>query len=141
MDSPCLNWTKHLTQDGYGRQKVAGKMYLAHRIAYCAANHVRIEDIAGMLVRHKCDNPRCVNPRHLELGTQQDNMRDREQRGRTARGASVSTSKLSEEDVRNIRALYTPRSKDYGATALASRYGVNRRSIYSIISGKAWTHL
>ena len=76
---------------------------LAHRASYIA--HIGpIPD--NMVVRHKCDVRCCVNPNHLELGTSQDNVNDRNERGRTARGHRVSRTRLSDDDVRFIRQSY-----------------------------------
>jgi len=90
---------------------------------------------AGMFVLHECDNPKCCNPMHLFLGTQADNMRDKCLKGRQAKGASHGRSKLTEQDVIDIRA-----SNDKQVT-LAERYGVSQQLISFIQNYKIWTHL
>jgi hypothetical protein len=79
-DSGCWEWTgSRVGHSGHGRVNINQKTHLAHRVAYemCVAD---IPD--GLYVRHKCDNPPCVNPLHLEVGTQGDNMSDMISRGR-----------------------------------------------------------
>lgn len=75
----CWLWFGKIEWDGYGRVKYKGKSYRAHRVAWELVNG-EIED--GLLVLHRCDNPLCCNPSHLFLGTQQDNMTDKKQKGR-----------------------------------------------------------
>lgn len=87
-DGACWVWTACLDPDGYGRFRLAGKKWLAHRIAWTLA-FGRIQD--GLLICHKCDNPRCVNHTHLFLGTVADNVRDRVAKGRSRGRLSVST--------------------------------------------------
>lgn len=91
-------------------------------------------------VRHRCDNPPCCNPAHLELGTQADNNRDMHERGRAVqvRGTEIVQSKLSEEEVREIVEM-----RNSGATlcAIAAQYGVAYTTVQSILLGKSWTHI
>lgn len=82
MTRMCWNWSGS-TAKGYGQIWVGGKVLRAHRVAYEAANGPIPE---GMLVRHKCDNPLCCNPAHMELGTHDDNMRDKAIRDRAWKG-------------------------------------------------------
>lgn len=89
----------------------------------------------GQVVRHRCDNPPCVNPRHLVLGTQTDNMMDAKERDRFPRGAAHHSMKLTEDQVRDILRSIEP------ATDLATRYGVNRDYISMIQRGVRWTHI
>jgi hypothetical protein len=78
----CVIWTGAKTSLGYGIKRVGKRSLYAHRISYCDAHQKTIEEIHGLVVRHRCDNPSCVNPDHLEIGTQADNMRDKASRGR-----------------------------------------------------------
>lgn len=72
-DNNCWEWQKFLTEHGYGRFRINTKKVLAHRASY----EIFIEKIPkGLLVCHKCDNPRCINPEHLWVGTDKDNVRD-----------------------------------------------------------------
>jgi hypothetical protein len=126
---------------GYGRVNVGGVIRLAHRVAYCKHHGLHLEDIEGMVVRHKCDNPPCVNPEHLELGTQAQNLADMSERGRAPRGTRNGHAKLTEQDVLAIRRAYVPHSRTAGGQALADRYGVCNQTIHEILSRKIWTHL
>lgn len=105
----CLVWTGFRNADGYGKVTVRGRQWSAHRLAYTDA----WGDIPpGKVVRHKCDNPSCVNPSHLELGTGADNCRDRDLRGRAA-------TKIGPDEVRSIRRdtrTYREIADDYSIT-------------------------
>lgn len=107
---------------------------LAHRISY-RLNVGPIPD--GMQVLHRCDVGGCVNPTHLFLGTQGDNMRDmvakgRENRSRNVKGESHPLAKLKESQVREIRA------SDEASVVLAKRYGVSRTQITAVRLGRSW---
>lgn len=93
----CKVWSKGKNRQGYGQRWYKGKNVLAHRAAYCDAHGLALEDIKGQLVRHKCDNPPCVNPDHLELGTHKDNARDCIERGRRASGRRSGRKALPKE--------------------------------------------
>jgi hypothetical protein len=77
----CWTWTAGRNADGYGWFKISGGPKVAHRVAWELTNGPIPE---GLIVRHRCDNPPCVNPGHLELGTHKDNRRDCSQRGRAS---------------------------------------------------------
>lgn len=129
--SNCWEWTA-ATVKGYGSFGFDGKTYLAHRISYAIA----YEDPLEMCVCHSCDNPLCVNPEHLWLGTPGDNDRDRDQKGRQARGISINTNVLTEHQAREILASIKIPQK-----VLATKYKVSECSISAIRSGKTWKHL
>jgi len=100
-----------------------------HRIVYELSTG---EDIQGKVVRHKCDNPLCVNPKHLELGSHADNMRDRDSRGRHGR------AKLTSKDVVEIRKLSLTGVKNID---LSKKFGVDPRTISSIVLHKHFKHI
>lgn len=104
----------------------------AHRLSYTLSNGP-IPD--GMVVRHTCDVPICVNPDHLLVGTQKDNCADKMQRLRHAHGEAVWCAILTEEDVRDIRA------SDSTSTELARKYGMSSSGIWSARSGATWGHI
>lgn len=91
------------------------------------------------VVRHKCDNPRCINPEHLEAGTQVDNMRDMRERGRQGDnrsfGAANGRTVLSPDDVLAIRAQYVKGSKEFGLPSLARKFGVGVSQIHRVVKG------
>lgn len=132
----CWLWTGWRGSFGYGQfaRRDAGTLSvrLAHRVSYEMA-YGTIP--AGKNVRHLCDEPACVRPEHLTLGTQRQNMSDMVERGRQAKGERHGAAKLSEEDVRAIRA-----SPSTGAQ-LAKRYGVTEATISHIRVGKHWKHV
>lgn len=131
-ESGCIRFTGHLDGEGYGRIMVARVKYMAHRLSY-SLNNGPIPD--GYVVRHKCDNPSCINPEHLEVGTQADNIADKVSRGRQARGSGAGRAMLTEESVREIR------SSPLKVSELSTLYGVSVVSIRNILRRKTWQHV
>lgn len=114
---------------GHGQVHFRGASTGAHRVAYMLAfGEVPCE----LIVRHKCDNPECCNPRHLETGTTLDNVRDRVLRRRGATGQRNGRSKLTVKDVHEIRVATCT------VTELAKLFGVDRKVIRDIKAGKTW---
>lgn len=140
--SECLEWTGN-RRNGYGRMTVGSRTdgtrrsVSAHRVSY-ELEYGEIPE--GMEVCHKCDNPCCVNPKHLFLGTRQDNIDDRERKGRNhpPRGEKHAKAKLTETDVLAIREKRV-QGKSFGK--LAEEYGVCKRTIQDAVSGKNWFYL
>lgn len=85
----------------------------------------------GMVVRHTCDNVLCVNPEHLLLGTQKENMADMVERGRSLKGEKNAQSKLRDSEVLEIRDLY--QNKYFNQTELGDMYNVSQRHISNIV--------
>lgn len=109
-----------------------GKYRLAHRVAY----ELFIGPIPeGLVVCHRCDIPLCVNPSHLFLGTPMDNQRDKIKKGRQAKGAKSGTPKLTEQDIREIRAASGSQQ------SIADRYGCSQVRVSQIKRGKGWRHV
>jgi len=131
--SGCIIHPNAPTAGGYRRVRVGGRRTAAHRLAYCEAHSLSLDEIDGFVVRHRCDNPGCVNPDHLELGTQADNVRDRDERGRTSRGASHYSAKLTEVDVLAIRSDSCPYSLEN-----QKKYGISDSAIWRIVSRRTW---
>jgi len=132
----CWVWRGGLTQAGYGTISLERKRLLVHRVSYELARGP-ISD--GLHVLHHCDNPPCLNPDHLFLGTQQDNVADRVSKGRTAAGERQHLAKLTEDQVREIRRLW-----QQGGVSMAEmgrRFGVTVTPIWQILSGKTWRHV
>lgn len=93
----------------------------------------------GIQVRHKCDNPPCVNIEHLELGTQLDNSRDMVERGRSLVGERTHTAKLTASEVAEIRQLVA--RGDQTKTAIAKAYGTTRQNVTHIVNAFSWKHV
>jgi hypothetical protein len=91
---------------------------------------------AGMIICHRCDNPPCVRPEHLFLGTQADNQRDRKRKGRSGRGEKNGRAKLTARAVREIRARYA--RGDVSQAALGAEYGVSQPAIGFVVRGEHW---
>lgn len=137
----CLEWRTHLggSKRAYGRvvmgNRKTGRYYrYAHRLVW--------ESIHGPLGRgqcvlHRCDNPCCVNPEHLFVGSQADNMRDMAAKGRggAPRGAEHLSAKMSEAQARYVL------GSDRPPTELAAELGVSYQSIWALRAGKTWKHL
>ena len=94
-------------------------------------------EIDGILL-HSCDNPSCVNPTHLSLGTPAENSRDMVRKGRSLFGERNHKSKLTENDVKSIRAIFE--QGKVTKKAIADEYNVSDTLISLIISGKIWKH-
>lgn len=145
--SNCWDWTAAKDKDGYGNFHHGGAADKSHRLSF----KIHKDSIAkGMFVMHLCDRPSCVNPDHLRLGTSLENNLDMKSKGRTAhgdrhgrrknpectqKGSDHPNSKLTEEQVREIRA-----SKEPGPI-IARRYKLNRNTPNLIRSMKSWRHV
>ena len=132
----CWLWTGTRHPKGYGLYFHHGQ-HRAHRWAWSEVNGPIPE---GLSVCHHCDNPRCVRPDHLFLGTHGDNNRDRAAKGRSAKGEQSGTAKLTEAAVAEIRRLHTPLRKTgpYSTSALARRFGVHPSMIRYIVRKECW---
>ena len=138
-ETQCWEW-QGSKRNGYGRMIVGSrkdqtrKSESAHRVSY-EIYHGEIPN--GMEVCHKCDNPCCINPEHLFVGTRQDNMRDREIKGRNKpqQGEKNGRAKLTQSQIIEIR-----QSRNFGMSygQLANNFGVNKKTIIDIVKGKNW---
>lgn len=115
------------------RENGALKQELMHRMVY---RRFFGDDIDGKVVRHTCDNKWCINPYHLKVGTQADNVQDRVDRNRSARGSDNGRAKLSEAE-----AWYVKTDQSHNISELARMFGVSRRSIKLIRDGINWKHI
>lgn len=138
----CWVWTAGCYPSGYGVFSVNGSPRGAHRVSYELAKGP-VPD--GLYVLHACDNPKCVNPDHLFAGSQKDNIQDMHNKGRyrngAVRGERNPASKLTDDDVRCIRSIYKPYSREFSQRALARRFGVSKKVIELVLSGRAWGHV
>lgn len=130
----CWIWERQLDDNGYGTIRIDGAMTKAHRASWAA---FKGPIPRGTKVLHQCDIRCCVNPDHLFLGTQLDNMQDMISKGRQANfaGEANTNSKLTESQVAEIR------ESPLGYVELGKRYGVGKSMIGNIKTGKNWTHL
>ena len=136
----CWPWVA-AKANGYGRvwlggSPPTGRLYPAHRIAWVLVNSP-IPD--GLCVCHHCDNPACVNPAHLFLGTNEDNMADMVAKGRQVRGELHGRAKLTEAEVRAIRREYAVGDITY--REIGEQYRVSLPLIHNIVHRKRWKHV
>lgn len=134
----CVEFeSKNTQRSGHCLISHKGRMRLVHRVVWELA-HGTIP--AGKVIRHRCDNPPCVNPEHLEIGTVADNNRDRDIRGRhrALRGSKNGYAKLSEWQVIDIRKRLNQGESTY---SLAGEFGVSQSTIWMIKSGQTWQHV
>lgn len=131
----CWVWTAAKNEHGYGVSCRQGRMRKAHR--QCLAFFgVTIPD--GLFVLHECDNPPCVNPAHLRLGTAKDNTQDSKQKRRNNYGERNGMAVLTEAQVREIRTLY-----DAGESqgSIGCKFGVTSRTVSKIVLRQRWLHV
>ena len=133
-DTGCWIWTGTTDGRGYGMVSFRSKDRRAHRVSY---ELFKGPIPVGLHILHRCDTPGCVNPAHLRAGTVKENMADRAARGRRdVRGEQIGTSRLTEEDVRKIKA-----SPDVSQKVLAEMFGVAPTHIWRIRTGRSWAHV
>lgn len=135
-ESGCWEWERR-NPANYGLVWYDGKDNLAHRAMYKRFFGPIPE---GMFVCHSCDNPPCVNPEHLWLGTPLDNVLDKEHKGRgnQAKGESNGYAKLTEENVIEIRRL---REDGLILRVIAEQFGITEAAVSSIARRKTWAHV
>ena len=109
-DDDCWIWTAFRNADGYGKIAFRGRADAAHRVAWTITNG---EIPHGMVIRHKCDNPSCVNINHLEIGTHADNARDRSSRNRSRTKIPISSVEKIRKSTGNCRDI----GGEYGVSA------------------------
>ena len=128
----CWMWEGSVSGNGYGQIGENYKVFSSHRISY----ELHVGPIpAGMFVLHKCDVKTCVNPEHLFLGTQADNVADMKNKGRCNKGEDRPQAKLTEANVIAIRADTRPQRK------IAEEYEVDQALIWKVKHRKAWSHV
>ena len=128
-ESGCWIWTAGLQKSGYAGYHVNGKTITGHRFSYIIHKG---EIPKNLCVMHSCDTPSCVNPKHLSVGTQLDNINDRNNKNRQAKGASHCKSKLTEAQVLDIR------TKRLTGVEFAKMYGVSGPTICDIQKRRIW---
>lgn len=149
----CWYWQGAKDTAGYGSFSVGGINYTSNRFAYFLYHNA---DPKIMHVLHKCDNKTCVNPNHLFLGTNYDNVLDKMAKGRQGRpigalsgasthpekilrGSKIGTSKLIESDIIIIRTKYL--NGNISTYALAKEYNMTQSNMWAIVNKKIWKHI
>ena len=132
----CWEWVASCSSTGYGKLTYKRKTYSAHRFVFSLLG-IEIPD--GMCVLHRCDNRKCVNPKHLFFGTIADNNRDKCKKGRqkTPFGEKNGSSVLAAEQVvviRELEGLVSP-------GRIAEKFGCSRTTVRRILSGECWSHV
>jgi hypothetical protein len=136
LKTPCWNYAGSTTVSGYGVVFVKGKLVRAHRVAYAL---FKGKIPRGKGVCHHCDNPRCINPEHLFICTQKENMQDAVSKGRMKlpdnKGSRCAKSKFTDEQVATIRARVKGGEL---RKALAVEYGVHVNTISAIVNNRSY---
>jgi hypothetical protein len=133
----CWTWTAS-TSYGYGKLGIGGKRggwKQAHIVSWELHNGPVPK---GLFVCHSCDNPPCVNPQHLFVGTALDNNMDKAQKGRASRGEQRWNARLTPRGVQKIRSLHR---RGIDKTAIAQSMGLGRTTVHAVLEGRTWAHV
>jgi predicted DNA-binding protein YlxM (UPF0122 family) len=140
LNNGCIITTNiYRTSSGYPVVSIKNYPIRLSRFVYCKKHKIKLDDIKGLVVRHSCDNPKCVNPEHLLIGTNADNSRDMVVRGRNHRGENVHNSKLTNKNALKIKSLLSQgklREQD-----IADKFGVSKSAINSIRNKRNWVYI
>ena len=131
----CWEWVASKYHDGYGAYYFNGKQGRAHRVSWEMKNG---EIPENMYILHRCNNRTCVNPKHLYLGTHQDNMNDLARAG-TLKGIGHPSAKVTEREVRTIRHLWE--KKIYTQIKIAEMFNISHKTVNGITTNTNWKHI
>lgn len=132
----CWLWQGAISDNGYGTIYTGSRYRRVHRVSY--------ETFVGLIppgknICHRCDVRHCINPDHLFAGTQVENLADAKRKGRHTHGDSHPMVRLSEADIKQIRAIYSAGKRNQ--YELASDFGVRQQTISKIVTGARWSHV
>lgn len=134
-EGSCWPWLGSLMTSGYGRYRVhpgdSGR-WRAHRIALCLTTGQPYRSELNVL--HSCDNPPCCNPGHLSWGTQQDNLRDAQRKGRMTNGGKTWTRRFEDEDILKVHELI---SRGFSKRQAADELGMSKTYVEQMIAGRS----
>ena len=138
----CLEWQPKSNVNGYGRFNIGSRdtvfrQFLAHRVSLEVKLGRNLID--GLDALHSCDNPKCCNPNHLREGTHKENMEDAVLRGQHPKGERNGHAKITEDDVRAIRASYN--GGGILLREIGEKYSMALSSVWSIVHRKRWKHV
>lgn len=132
----CHNWLAYKDKDGYGSIKNGTKFQRVHRVIWELKNG-KIPD--RLVICHKCDNPSCLNIKHLFIGTPKENNDDKVTKNRQAKGSRNGQAKLNERDVTAIRKMY--KKGFVTLKQVAEKFGVTYAMVHLIVTNKNWNHV
>ncbi len=130
--SGCLEWTASTDRNGYGQVRRGKKLYIATRLAMHFTQKFDLS--SPYFILHHCDNPKCLNTKHLYVGTQTDNTRDRMKRKRGHQGERHFSSKFCDKTIQRLRADY---ENGLSQLQLAKKYGIEQSYVSRLINNKA----
>jgi hypothetical protein len=135
-ENDCWKWIASCDTAKYPTIRVGHKLCRASHVAFELYNNVTIPN--GMVIMHSCDNPNCVNPKHLSIGTKALNNLDKKQKGRcnSCKGELHPMRKLTQKDVDKIRKLFSTGNHKY--IEIASLFNVDRTTISNIVNQRTW---
>jgi hypothetical protein len=131
----CWPWMKSLRAKGYGQTWDGKNVVRAHRVVFELTHDVKLTPEQHVL--HAYDNRKCCNPGHLFVGSNLDNVNDKLKKGRQPLGSGVSTSKLTEAQVRDIRENHSGELR----RVTAEKFGVTPQAVSHILCGTRWSHI
>lgn len=132
-ENGCFIWSGYKNSSGYGVIRLNGRLHRVTRLVYQFTHRKKPDE--RDVVRHKCDNPACVNPAHLEIGSRNDNVQDMISRGRNLSGEKCPWAKFSRAQADEIRRR---RSIGERSVDLAREFGVHPNTIYAIFAEKSY---
>jgi hypothetical protein len=134
---PCWVWTAGCFSDGYGAFRPEGSNNVpAHRYSFVLEYGPMLDDILGeeVIILHACDNPPCIRPSHLYQGITEENVADRQAKGRSARGTQMPQTKLTPEQKQQIRDLYS--SGKYTQAEIGAQFNIHGGHVCRVIREK-----